>query len=125
MRTLKRNQVEFRYANVVGTQPVFDADGYETGETQPLYGKPIRAFGNISASKGAAELELFGLNTNYTKTVIPDDPALPIDKSTILWIDNEPDDAGEAGAVKHDYVVAAAAKSLNSLTIAVREVDVS
>lgn len=125
MRTLKRNQTEFWYANPIGTEPILDENGYETGEMQVLYGEPVSASGNISPARGAAELDMFGIHTNYTKTIVPDCKDIPIGKYTILWLDDEPDDAGEAGAVKHDYVFAAVAKSINSVTIAVKEVNVS
>lgn len=125
MRTLKRNQTEFWYANPVDEQPVFDAYGYETSEKLVIYGAPVKTTGNISPARGTAELDMFGISTNYSKTIVPDDPAVPIGKSTILWLDDAPDDEGEAGTIKHDYVVAAVARSMNSVTIAVREVDVS
>ena len=125
MQTLKRNKQTFWYANITDTQPITDEYDNETGETYIEYSEPVAVNANISAARGTADLDAFGINANYSKTIVTDDLTLPIDKSTILWIDSEPDEYGEAGDVKHDYVVVAVAKSLNSLTIAIKGVDVS
>ena len=62
------------------------------------------------------ELEQFGTNANYTRTITTTDMACPIDENTRLWID-----APTSGA--HDYVVTMVAKSINSITYAVLKVD--
>lgn len=125
MRTLLRNKQIFWFANITGTTRTVDEYGYETGESEVAYSEPVEFEANISAARGTTDLDAFGINTNYTKTIVTDDLTLPIDKSTILWIDCEPDENGEAGNIKHDYVVVAVAKSINSVTIAIKEVSVS
>ena len=128
MKALKRNKQTFWYANLsqsILPTPQYDEYGNETGEMGLTYDLPTEVSANISAARGTADLDAFGINANYSKTIVTDNMTLPVDKSTILWIDKEPDANGEAGAVKHDYVVVAVAKSLNSLTIAIKEVSVS
>ena len=125
MRTLLRNKQRFWFANITGTTRTVDEYGYETGESEVAYSEPVEFEANISAARGTTDLDAFGINTNYTKTIVTDDLTVPIDKSTILWIDCEPDENGEAGNNKHDYVVVAVAKSINSVTIAIKEVSVS
>ena len=126
MKTLLRNQRTFWYANIIDKTPIVDSEtGYETGETYIGYSEPVACRANISAARGTADLDAFGINANYSKTIVTEDITLPIDKSTILWIDKEPDEYGEAGDIKHDYVVVAVAKSINSITIAIKEVSVS
>ena len=128
MKALKRNKQTFWYANLSQSTlptPQYDEYGNETGEMGLTYDLPTEVSANISAARGTADLDAFGINANYSKTIVTDNLTLPVDKSTILWIDKEPDANGEAGAVKHDYVVVAVAKSLNSLTIAIKEVSVS
>ena len=128
MLALKRNERTFWYANLSQNTPLspqYDDYGNETGEMGLTYDLPAEVSANISAARGTADLDAFGINANYSKTIVTADLTLPIDKSTILWIDNEPDVNGEAGAVKHDYVVVGVAKSINSLTIAIKEVSVS
>lgn len=125
MKALLRNKRTFYYATFSGTTTAYDDYGNETGDPNKSYSAPVAAQANISPSRGTAELDAFGINTDYTRTIVSDDLTLPIDKSTILWIDAIPDANGEAGTVKHDYVVVAVAKSLNSVTIAIKEVNVS
>ena len=126
MKALYRNNQTFWYANIIDKLPIIDEHtGYETGETYIGYTAPVKADANISAARGTADLDAFGINANYSKTIVTDNLTLPIDKSTILWINKEPDENGEAGDIKHDYVVVAVARSLNSLTIAIKEVSVS
>ena len=125
MRTLERNKQIFYYANIDRTAQATDEYGNETGETNITYTAPVAFMANISAARGTADLDAFGINANYTKQIVTDNLTLPIDKSTILWIGIEPDENGESGTVKHNYVVVAVAKSLNSVTIAVKEVSVS
>lgn len=121
MRTLERNKQTFWYANPTGTQTLIDDYGNECG-TAVVYSEPVSFKANISAARGTAELDEFGINENYTKTIVTDDLGLPVEKSSVLWIDREPN---ESGTVSHNFVVVAVAKSLNSLTIAVKEVNVS
>lgn len=125
MRALLRNKRKFWYANFDTQTQAVDEYGNETGEQIVQYTEPVEFEANISAARGTADLDAFGINSNYSKTIVTDDLTLPIDKNTILWVDCEPDDDGESGAIKHDYVVVAVAKSLNSLTIAIKEVSAS
>lgn len=125
MKTLERNKRTFWYANISAQTPAVDEYGNKTGEVNITYGLPVSFESNVSAARGSSELDAFGINANYSKTITTDNLTIPIDKSTILWIDSEPDANGESGNVKHDYVVVAVAKSLNSVTIAVKEVSVS
>ena len=125
MKALLRNKRTFWYANIAQSEAAIDEYGNETGEQNITYSAPVSFDANISPARGTADLDAFGINANYSKTIVTDDLTVPIDKSTILWIDCEPDSNGEAGTIKHDYVVAAVARSLNSLTIAIKEVSVS
>lgn len=128
MLALKRNKRTFWYANLsanIPPTPQYDDYGNETGDMGLTYDLPTEVSANISAARGTADLDAFGINTTYSKTIVTSNLTLPIDKSTILWVDKVPDSNGEAGAVKHDYVVVAVARSINSLTIAVKEVSVS
>lgn len=124
MKALLRNKQTFYYANISTTTATME-NGYETGEQTITYTAPVAASANISPARGSADFDPFGINENYTKTIVTDDLTLAIGKSTILWIGIAPDKNGEAGTIKHNYVVVQVARSLNSLTIAVKEVNVS
>lgn len=124
MRTLAINKQTIYYALYNGTQDVV-IDGSRTGEKRNDYSPPVKVRMNVSAAKGTADTEQFGITDEYTKTVVTDDMVCPIDTESILWIGITPDANGEGGAVKHNYRVVRVAKSINSITYAVREVDVS
>lgn len=119
MRTLKRNKQKVFYALYNGVQELTDASGNYTGEYAPSYGTPVEIRVNVSAAKGTADVEQFGIDTPYSKTIVTDDMACPIAEDTVLWIGKTPTDG------EHNYVVVCVAKSINSITYAVREVDVS
>lgn len=125
MKSLKRNERRFWYANILSVTKALDDYGNETGEKDITYSAPVKCFANVSASRGTTDLDAFGINANYSRTITTNDLTLPIDKSTIIWVDAEPDAKGEAGEIKHDYVVVGVAPSINSLTIALKEVSVS
>lgn len=125
MKALLRNKRTFYYANIDSSSRPTDKYGNETSEVSITYTAPVSVTANISAARGTADLDAFGIGANYSKTIVTEDMTLPIDKSTILWIDSVPDANGEAGEIKHDYVVVAVAKSVNSITIAIKEVSVS
>jgi hypothetical protein len=118
MKTLKRNKQTLYYALFEGKEEIKDENGYRTGEHQLKYLHPIKARMNISAAKGTAESEMFGISLNYTKTLVTDDIKCPIKEDSILWIDATPDEP-------YNYIVVQVAKSLNSISYAVKKVDIS
>ena len=129
MRALLRNKVPFYYALYEGEKELIDEYGNATGQYAILFGKPQKGFANISTAQGTTETLAFGDNVSYDKALIFDfscPPLLNISESSVLWIDKLPD-IKEDGTTDtpYDYTVAKVAKSLNSVSIAVRKVDVS
>lgn len=121
MRTLKRNKRRFYYC-LYGTEvELTDGDGFYTGETAIGYGAPVECWANISPATGQSNTEMFGNLTDYDRVIVTDDMNLPIDENTVLFIDKTPTN----GADGYDYIVRRVAKSLNSIAIAIRKVDVS
>ena len=125
MRGLDRNKKTVYYALYTGKTEIVDADGNRTGQFIEGYSDPVAISVNVSAARGTADMEQFGIEANYSRTLVSCDMSLPIDTDSILWVDVVPDADGEDGAVKHDYVVVTVATSINSKTIAIREVSVS
>lgn len=121
MKALKRNKRTFWYC-LYGqeTEPV-DLDGNYTGETAIGYGDPVACKANISPATGQSNTEMFGNLTDYDRVIVSDDMTLPIDENTVLFIDKTPTN----GSTGYDYTVRRVAKSLNSIAIAVRKVDVT
>lgn len=117
MKCLKRNKRPFYFASYLRKE--------KYGHTyRPIYGDAVKLMGNISASKGTAETEQFGINLDYDKVIVLDDPECPIEETSILFIDIEPT-RNDEGDYIYDYVVKKVALSLNSVSIAIKRVDVS
>lgn len=118
MRLLRRNLKTVYWKNYVGKTEITDDYGYYTGESNIAYTDFLEAKMNVSASRGLASEEMFGISTNYSKVLMTDDINCSMDEHSILWID-----APTTGP--YNYVVVQVAKSLNSIAYAVREVNVS
>lgn len=119
MMCLAQNQQKLFYALYQGKTQVLDGDGNKTGQWNISYSNPVQVYMNISPAKGTSDIEQFGINNPYTKTLMTDDINCPISTDSILWIGNDPD------TDPHNYVVVTVAKSINSITYAVKEVDVT
>lgn len=122
MKALERNKQNIYYANYTGKTKVYDEDGLYTGESEVTYTEPVGVKVNVSASRGQAEIDLFGTDLNYTNTIATDKD-LGIDEHSILWVGKE---AYQGSVITpHNYTVVSVAKSLNSIVYAIRKVDVS
>lgn len=118
MRSLSRNKQRIFYSLYTGKQEVRDEYGNLVSEPILTYGEPVEYHINVSAARGTADVEQFGINTNYSKTMVTNDLDCPIDETTRLWIDREPTEP-------HNYVVVMVARSINSITYAIKEVSVT
>lgn len=143
MTTLKRNRVPFYYCLYEDKGPIKDEYGNDTGEEFVTYSEPEIMFANISPATGMSNTEQFGNLENYDKVIVTADMSCPIDENSVLFIDKDPDYAnivvgyqesdtllGDDEPIivalpKYDYIVRRVAKSLNSISIAVRKVNVS
>lgn len=114
----KRNEKTFYYALFSGNTAVMK-DGLYTGEYEVSYGTPVECRGNISASRGMSDHEVFGTGLDYDRVIVTHDMSCPIDENSILWIDCTP-----ANNTPYDFIVRRVAKSLNHISIAVRRVMV-
>ena len=119
MKCLDRNKRPLYYALYTGKTEVTDSYGNATGEYHETYSEPVLLNINQSGGRGDLESDLFGADVVYSKTIVTTDMACPIDEYSVIWIDKDPTKD------PYNYVVAAPpAKTLNSITIALREVDV-
>lgn len=124
MRCLKRNKQTFWYALYQSTDMNHDEYGNETGEPIVTYSEPVQMSANISPATGQSNTEMFGNLDSYDKVIVTDDMNCPIDEHSVLFIDKEPEH-NMSGNLMYNYIVKRVAKSLNSISIAVRKVDVS
>jgi len=122
MKSLVRNALTFYYAQYSGKTEMTDEDGLKTGEYTLTYGTPTMMRANISASRGQADVDMFGVDTKYSKTIVTTDMNCPINENSRLWIGITP----TTGQVSnpHNYRVVRVAKSLNSISYAIDEVDI-
>ena len=121
MRSLNRNETTIYYALYSGSTEA-TKDGLYTGEVVANYATPVSIRASVSAARGTSDIDLFGVNTSYSKAVIVDDVTCPINEHSRLWIGRTPTDANGLD-VPHNYEVAQVAKSLNHITYAVQQVD--
>lgn len=118
MRTLLRNRRAFYAAKYLGKEPIIDADGYDTGEKRLTYSEPVKLFGNISPAKGETETFQFGTALDYERVITLENPNADIDEYSRLWVERSPNDGA------HDYIIKSVARSLNSLSLAIKRVNV-
>lgn len=116
MMCLAQNKQVFWYALYQGETDTVDTDGNYTGGKTKKYSNPIKAEMNISAARGTADVDEFGINENYNRTIVTDEMDCPIGTDSILWI-------GIPTTEPYNYRVTRVAKSLNSITYAITEVN--
>ena len=114
---LAQNKQKFWYALYKGLEDEVDSQGYKTGGKVKTYYDPVEMSANISAARGTSEVEQFGINENYSRTIVTDELDCQIDTDSKLWI-------GVPTTSQYNYRVTRVAKSLNSITYAISEVTV-
>lgn len=124
MQSLARNKQKFYYAQYTGKVEGVDGEGNFTGEYTETYTKPTAYMANISPASGNAQDEPYGIVTPYTHTIVTSDVNCPISETSVIWYGIVPDEQGESGTVKHNFDVVRVAKSLNSVAINIKEVEV-
>ena len=125
MRTLVRNKIRIYYANFNAKTPIKDEYGNLTGEYDIIYDNPVEIRANVSAARGESTTRQFGEDEGYDRVIVMDDPKVPIDVSSVLWIDTLPKIKVDGSTdTPYDYIVKQVAPSLNSVSIAVSKVNV-
>lgn len=123
MRSLKKNKSTLYYALYNGKEEVVDENGDFTGEYIIGYSAPVVFYANISAGKGSAQADIFGVNVDFTRTISTTELSLPIRETSLVWYETEPKllADGRADPESADYKVAAPpAAGLNELVIALK-----
>lgn len=139
MRNLKKNQQNLWYSIFAESIPVYETDENGeirytmiNGEKKPIiveeragYTEPVLFCANISAARGEAEKDMFGISLDYTKSISTTDMELPIAEGSLIWQDTEPrcKADGTIDDLSADYKVVAIAKLLNSVVYAVKSLQ--
>ena len=121
MRALARNKRSFYYCLYTGKTAILDEDNNETGDYLLAYSSHVRMKANISAVKGDSLPELFGSDISYDSVIVTDDMNCPIDENTVLFVDKAPTYDASSSPL-YDYIVVKKAKSLNSISYAIKRV---
>ena len=125
MRELEINKQTIYYALFTGYTDATDASGYKTGEKVKTYGNPAPCRINVSPASGNVMWEVFGLDTNYSKTMTTADLSCQIEEDSILWVGITPDSDLVGVQNPHNYVVVRKAVSLHDIVYAIREVTLN
>lgn len=118
MRCLEKNKQTIYYSLYSGITPNIDDDGFRTGTYSETYSSPVSALFNVSAARGESEIEKFGSDLAYSKTMVTCDMDCPITETSHLWVDITP-----SNNTPFNYVVVRVARSINSITYAIKEVS--
>lgn len=133
MHSLNRNTQKIYYAEYIGKVPIRDTYGNLTGEYEVQYGEPKEYWINVSIAARTAfagdeiKLEEFGINSNYQRNLVTCDMNCPIMEDSVLWVGIEPTQEveGQTVPVEHNFVIARKSISLNGISFAIREVNLS
>ena len=123
MKCLERNKIPFYYCLRTGSVSQVDEYGNETGEITPVYDEPKQMRANISWATGRADTEQFGVNLDYDRVIVTDEIKCPIDETTVLFVDKEPEFDGDAPLF--DYIVKRVSPSIHYISIAIKRVEVT
>lgn len=123
MRCLRKNKRLLWYSLYMGNSETKDENGFYTGERKTEYSIPARMYANVSAAVSNADIQIFGTDIAYNRVMVVDNPDCIIDEHTVLCID-KPYTLDTDGNMIYDYIVVRAARSLNSVSYALRKVDV-
>ena len=118
MRNLIRNKRELWYAIQVGSSPLLDEYGNDTLEVEAVFSSPLPFLANVSANVGQEAIEVFGSQTEYSRTVSIAGNKCPLVEGCRVWFSVEPNEA----ATNHNYTVARVADSKHGYLVALREV---
>ena len=124
MRTTQRDRRTIWYALYQGVVDATDSDGNLTGEKTISYSSPVQTRMNVSGGRGKAAIEEFGIDTPFTRTAVTEDLTTPFDTATIFWFETDPTDA-QGNPVAHNYRCTAISRTINCLTLAIEELDVT
>ena len=115
MRTLLRNARRVYYAHLVSEENARDKNGHITSEKVRIYDEPREARVNYSAERGESITSQFGEMQGYDLVIVTTKSAFPVDESTAVWVNSEPDKP-------HDYRVVRVADSINVRQVLIRRV---
>lgn len=116
MRNLLRNQRNLYYASPTGTEPILDEYGNDTLEVRTIYSQPKLFSANVSVNIGQGFVDIFGSQTEYSRTVSVAGNDCPLCEGCRVWFGVRPDEP-------NNYKVVKVADSKNGFLVALQEVS--
>lgn len=132
MRTLRNNKQTIKYAELIGSRPIYEVDEngnkivdyvdsegnvyyVMTGEEELLYTPPKTAEVNISFGGNELQAVEFGIDISaYDATILYLKNEFPISDTSIVWFESEPKyKNGDVDPASADYKVLSVKPSLN------------
>ena len=110
--------------NYKGEEEVLDDDGWEAGEKTIFYTKPIPFKSHISGARGSSQVEIFGTDVAYDKTILitkNEFNRLKINENSVFFINKKPTYDGTTPL--YDYRVKRIAETINEVAIALEKVS--
>lgn len=123
MRNLEKNKSPIRYLNYKSEEKAIDSEGNYTGETIVGYTKPYLIMGHISGARGSSQVEVFGTDIDYDKSILltkEEFKKTGIDENSIFFIDKEV--VFDGTTPLYNYRVERIAETINEVVIAVKKV---
>ena len=123
MRNLNRNKQTFYYANYLGKVKATDSEGNYTGEEKVSYTKPCLYKAQVSSTIGQSQVEVFGTDIKYDKTILltrSEFEKMGLTENSVLFVDHEV--SYEEGNLLYDYEIKKIAPSPNEILIAIKRV---
>ncbi len=114
-----RNTQPIYYAQRLGKQPIFDSQGYETGEYTVSYDTPVLLNANVVDKTSKIAKEYFGEQLDYNCVILVEKHC-PIKEDTAIWIDT--DSPIEDSSIEYNYQVKDISKSIHYKLIAVKRI---
>lgn len=124
MRNLEINKSKLYVLNYKGKVQHKNSAGNLTGETIVEYTKPTMFMGHISSARGSSQVEMFGVDVNYDKSILitkNEFKKLKITENSVFFIDKKPE--YEDLIPMYDYRVIRIAETINEVAIAVKKVE--
>lgn len=122
MRPIERAREKFYYKLLIGDMERV-VGGKATGVHIPMYSIAYEMWASISPAIGSTEVEQFGTDENYERTIVVGDVNCPIDEHTILWVDNIKKPGKNTENTPHDYIVTSVSKSLFHIRYGIKKVE--
>ena len=119
MRNFIRNKRSLWYAVPVGSTPILDEYGNDTLEVEAEFSPPLPFRANVSANVGFEATQVFGSQTEYSRTVSFVGDACPLVEGCRVWFRVEPNE----DSTNYNYTVVRVADSKNGFLVALREVS--